>query len=268
MPDNISKRISNISSAKTTFDNAAPFYNNVLSVSGYKENLTYQQDLTPSKKVRQRKIVLLNPTYSVNGVTNIEKTFVKCIDKHFPKINKFQIKFKVSYSCLPNFANMIKSHNNRILSKEKTQDQPKCNCRQKDTCPLEGHCLDKELIYRCILKENTTSDGVNYNGLTENTFKDRFYKHRNSFKYESKANSTELSKHFWEMKRKDIEKPIIHWSVIDHAKPYQNGSKRCNLCLTEKYYILISPLDLVRSCPLRGRRIPFPIHSKQLKSSC
>ena len=47
LPNNISKRISNISSAKSTFNNAAPFYNDVLSASGYKENLTYQQDLTP-----------------------------------------------------------------------------------------------------------------------------------------------------------------------------------------------------------------------------
>ena len=166
----------------------------------------------------------------MNVETNIGKAFLKLIDKHFPKTNKFHKIFnrnnvKVSYSCLPNFANIIKSHNNRILSEEKTQDQPKCNCRQKDTCPLEGHCLDKELIYRCILKENTTSDGVNYNGLTENTFKDRFYKHRNSFKYESKANSTELSKHFWEMKRKGIKKPIMHWSVIDHAKHIRTGLK-------------------------------------------
>ena len=91
---------------------------------------------------------------------------------------------------------MIKSYNHRILSEEKTQDQPKCNCRQKDTCPLEGHCLDKELIDQCILKENTTSDWVNYNGVTENTFKERFYKHHNSFKSESKVNSTVLSKHF------------------------------------------------------------------------
>ena len=88
---------------------------------------------------------------------------------------------------------MIKLHNNRILSEEKTQNQPKCNCPQKNTCPLEGHCLDKELLYRCTLKENTTSDGVNYNGVTEDAFKDRFNKHLNSFKYESKANSTELS---------------------------------------------------------------------------
>ena len=169
----------------------------------------------------------------MNVETNIGKTFLKLIDKHFPKTNKFHKIFhrnnvKVSYSCLPNFANMIKSHNNRILPEEKTQDQSKI---------------------RCTLKENTPSDGVNYNGLTENTFKDRFYKHRNSFKYESKANSTELSKHFWKMKRKSIKKPIMHWSVIDHAKPYQNGSKRCNLCLTEKYHILTSPVNLINKRP-------------------
>ena len=99
----------------------------------------------------------------------------------------------VSYSCLPNFANMIKSHSNRILPEEKTKVPPKCNCRQKDTCPLEEHSLYKELIYQCTLKENTTSDRVNYNGLTENTFKEPFYKHRNSFKYQCKDNSTELS---------------------------------------------------------------------------
>ena len=62
---------------------------------------------------------------------------------------------------------MIKSHNNRILSEEKIQDQPKFNCRQKDTCPLKGNCLVKELIYQSNLKENTTSDGVSYNVLTE-----------------------------------------------------------------------------------------------------
>ena len=80
------------------------------------------------------------------------------------------------------------------------------------------------------MKENTTSDGVNYNSLTENAFKDQFHKHGNSFKYESEESSTELSKYLWEIKRKNIEKTITHWSVEDHATPYQNGSKRCNLC--------------------------------------
>ena len=45
LPDSISQRISNISSDKATFSNAAPFCNYVLSGSVYKENLTYQQDL-------------------------------------------------------------------------------------------------------------------------------------------------------------------------------------------------------------------------------
>ena len=87
----------------------------------------------------------------------------------------------------PNVINMIKSYNNRISTEKKAQGQPKCKWWQKDTCPVEINCLDKELICRCKLKENTTSNGVKCNGLTDNTFKDRFYKHCSSFKYESKA---------------------------------------------------------------------------------
>ena len=55
--------------------------------------------------------------------TNIGKTFLKPIDKHFPKTIKYHKIFRVSYSYLPNFANMIKSLNNRILPKRK----PKTN---------------------------------------------------------------------------------------------------------------------------------------------
>ena len=81
--------------------------------------------------------------------------------------------------------------NNRIFSEVKTEDQPNCNCQEKVSCPAEENCFHKELIYQFNLKENTTSDRVNYNGLTENIFKERLYKRRNSFKYESKVNSTE-----------------------------------------------------------------------------
>ena len=154
----------------------------------------------------------------------------------------------------------LKAHNNRILYEEKTQDQYKRNCRQKDACPVMGNCLDKEAIYQCNLKENNTSDGVSYNGLTENTFKDRFYKHSNSFKYESKVNSTELTKHFWEMKRKGIKKPTMHWSFIDHATPYKNGSKSCSLCLTEKYHITTSPVNLINK---RSELVPKCRHENK-----
>ena len=82
LPNNISKWISNISSDKARFNNAAPSYNDVLSACGYKENLTYQQDLTPSKKVRQRKIIWFNPPYSmiVEKYIGTNKHFLKLID--------------------------------------------------------------------------------------------------------------------------------------------------------------------------------------------
>ena len=38
------KILKDISSDKATFNNAPPSYNDVLSASGYKENLTYQQE--------------------------------------------------------------------------------------------------------------------------------------------------------------------------------------------------------------------------------
>ena len=75
LPNNISKRLSNISSHKAIFNNAAHSYKDILSASGYNENLTYQQDLTPSQKVRQRKIIQFNPPYSMNVEKTLEKLF-------------------------------------------------------------------------------------------------------------------------------------------------------------------------------------------------
>ena len=174
-PDSISKIMSNISFDKTTFVNATTLYNDELSAGGYKGNLTYQKELPPSNRVKRRKITWFNLPYIEE--TNIGKTSLKLTDKHFPKTNKLHKIFngnnvRVSNSCLPSFASMIKSLNNRTLSKETAQGQPKCNCRQKDTSPLEGICLHKELTYQCYLKQNATSGEVNCNSLAENTSKD------------------------------------------------------------------------------------------------
>ena len=66
-----------------------------------------------------------------------------------------------------------------------------------------------------------------YIGLTEHTFKDRLYKHNNSFKYESKRNSTELSNFIWGKKKEKINVDL-DWSILDKAKPYFPASK--NAC--------------------------------------
>ena len=121
---------------------------------------------------------------------------------------------------------MINSHNKKVLSNKQPDDVNKCNCRQKNTCPLAGKCLERNLVYCGNATTKESDDESNYLGVTQNTIKDRIYKHRNSFKYESKANSTELSKYVWDLKKKGILNPIVKWSIIDHATPYINGSKK------------------------------------------
>jgi len=108
-----------------------------------------------------------------------------------------------------------------------------------------GNCLVKNVIYKCNVLSDHQIAEASYIGLTENSFKDRLYKHRNSFKYESKANSTELSKHVWDVKNSGKEIDSMNWSIVDRALPYLNGSKKCNLCLTEKYHVITSTSPLI-----------------------
>ena len=102
------------------------------------------------------------------------------------------------------------------ITQQQNLVQCECNCRQKDTCPLEGKCLDKKLIYQCSLEREYYQWLSHYNSLTENTFKGRFFKHCNSFKHESKTNFTELSKSFLRNEKKRHQKLILalvsYWS--------------------------------------------------------
>ena len=37
----------------------------------------------------------------------------------------------------------------------------------------------------------------------------------------------------------------LDWSILDEAKPYSPASKKCMLCLTEKYHIIFSTKNLL-----------------------
>ena len=51
--------------------------------------------------------------------------------------------------------------------------KPHCNCKVKESCPLNGDCLQSSVVYGCkITSNNTAEDSPHYIGLTENTFKD------------------------------------------------------------------------------------------------
>ena len=139
------------------------------------------------------------------------------------------------------YLSVISGHNKNILNE---QEKPSsCNCRDKPSCPLKGSCQHKNLVYSCKtpdLKQNHP----HYIGLTEDTFKDRLYKHNNSFQYESKRNSTEPSNFIWGKKKEKINVDL-DWSILDKAKPYSPASKKCMLCLTEKYHIIFSTKNLL-----------------------
>ena len=136
-------------------------------------------------------------------------------------------------------AQAISGHNKKLLSKSKTQPDKKteklCNCRKQAECPLSGRCLEESVIYKADV---TSTDGRKcYIGSTEGSFKKHFTGHKASLTYESKNTSTSLSKYIWELKSKKTSFEIS-WSVIAKCPAYKCGTRHCDLCLSEKYYIL------------------------------
>ena len=103
--------------------------------------------------------------------------------------------------------------------KESSQDSKLCNCRQKSSCPLDGKCLTKCILYKATVTETTSNNQETYIGQTENEFKTRFNFYKSSFKLEHKRTSTTLSDHVWKLKKKKINFNIT-WQVLKRVKPF------------------------------------------------
>ena len=124
LTESISRRINNLSSDKTIFNNSKELFNNALSYNGF-DHKTKFQPLTENKdrsrnKNRGQKITWFSPPYSCNVATNIGKKFLLLLDKHL-LLDKFSKVFnrnnlKVSYSSMPNFASIINPQNKKILN--------------------------------------------------------------------------------------------------------------------------------------------------------
>ena len=50
----------------------------------------------------------------------------------------------------------------------------------------------------------------------------------------------------WENKHANTEMNPV-WNILDKARAYKPEVKRCLLCLTEKYHIIFSKLNLLNS---------------------
>ena len=243
VPVAIEKRLSNLSANEEIFKAATPFYEEALQRSGYQHSFSYNptRNNNQSKKQRKRKIIWFNPPFDKNVSTNIGKNFIHLIQKHFPKNSKFYKIFnkntvKVSYSCMPNVKSIISCHNRKILRPSVNQQQEKyCNCIRKETCPMQGKCLTEKVIYQATMKTPEPNSTVKkYIGLCETTFKKRYANHKKSFNHERYKNSTTLSTEFWRLKNANLH-PIITWRIARTTQSYNLTSKKCQLCLAEKF---------------------------------
>ena len=99
-----------------------------------------------------------------------------------------------------------------------------------------------------------------YLGSCETTFKDRFGNHKKSFNHLKHKNDTELSKEFWEIKKRNGT-PKLTWKIIRICTSYNPNSKRCLLCLNEKYEIatykgnnlLNKSTEIINTCRHRSK---------------
>ena len=136
------------------------------------------------------------------------------------------------------------------LASEKT-----CNCRQKDSCPLEGKCLSDNLVYQATVTtipppQNPTLPDAppsqnlpethTYIGLTSNTFKTRIANHKKSFNHRRYGKETTLSQKIWELKDAGQDYDI-KWKMVERSQPFSPITGVCALCTLEKWYILFHP---------------------------
>ena len=244
VPLGINKRLNSISSREADFNIAKHEYQKALNDSGHKHELTFSQEPQMKKDKKNnkgRKIYWYNPPFNASVSTNIGKKFLALVDKHFKKSPLHKIfnrnTIKLSYSCTSNIKATIQAHNKKLLSKateKPAANVKKCNCQKskKDKCPLQGHCVRKDVIYEATTAETPPHK---YIGSTEN-FKARYSGHKSSFKDPNMKHNTALSKHIWDNNLGT--EPSLKWRIVAEAPSYQLGQRACQLCCTEKLIIM------------------------------
>ena len=140
----------------------------------------------------------------------------------------------------------IKANNRKVLKKATTQETTPlrtCNCRNAESCPLDGNCLQNAVVYRADI---SPEEGVNkyYVGLTEQSFKGRWADHNSSLRNIRYKTKSKLSTYVWN-KREENTEPNIKWSILKKCTPYRAGAKQCNLCLWEKFFIVKGDQNMI-----------------------
>ena len=89
-----------------------------------------------------------------------------------------------------------------------------CDCHNKDTCPSPNICQTKGIVHQANIDWHIAAYKQKwYLGSCETTFKGCFGNHKKSLNHVEHKNDTELSKEFWEIKKRQGT-PKITWKII------------------------------------------------------
>ena len=115
---------------------------------------------------------------------------------------------------------------------------PGCNCiNGTDTCPAWGKCLTDCVVYKATVTETVSGKAETYTGMTGNAFKDRWYGHSADMRKPANRIKTKLGAHVWDLNddQTDFE---VKWDFIDRATTFNPITRKCRLCLKEKFHIM------------------------------
>ena len=198
------------------------------------------------KRVRKRVITWFNPPFDMKVKTNVGRKFRTMVEECFPEGHKLRKIFnkntlKLSYSCMPNVKRKIDQHNHSLLHGKQNDPKP-CVCTNYE-CPLDKRCRQADIVYQASVTDarNNQTNTETYIGMTALEFPARYANHRLSFRNKKYRSSTKLANHVWKLKDSKCTDYAIRWKVVDRAPAYNNISKKCHLCLLERYYIIYHP---------------------------
>ena len=134
----------------------------------------------------------------------------------------------------------MNQHNKKVLREMSipvSSNMKTCNCRNDAVCPMNGNCLDKNVLYEGII----TCDLPNYKpkrykGICSTTWKERFANHNKAFNNIRYQTDSELALEVWKIKQKNNQFNI-KWRKVRNFPSYNPESKKCFLCMNEKLEI-------------------------------
>ena len=92
-------------------------------------------------------------------------------------------------------------------------------------------------VYEATVKEKVSNKTETYTGLTYRTFKERYKEHMYDMGHAEKRTSSKLAGHIWDLKDRGVDFDIT-WRMLARATHFNPITRKCNLCLKEKHFIM------------------------------